>query len=466
MYTCLFTGESLGPETKEEHTIPAALGGRVKSKRVSSSCFNNKMSPRDDELVGAYKPLIYALNPLLPTQFRRGLLQASATDDTRLHLDTRSGAVSLRSRFHVIARDEAGGPTELLVPVDVDLDEVAMQLGLQPSRLRVTDLESLPCDGWVHMTTMTLCHGMEVAALKAALLTFDELLADGCDSARFTRHPVLGEVRDFVSGVANTGEFDHSVYDKCVMGLQYDKLANIEAVRRKKHPHHISEFEHILVASAEASTGCLDLVWSVFGLDPFGFRLTRKWRDSSFTWVIASGVLRETKCSSPHYLPESTSICAPTERRSASVVGCDDRLTDKARFTLNWKHERRSRAFGRAIELAEMQCDKHVRCEILRSYKTEFAPRGLHPTPSELFSHRLKSIFRTRETDEANLAAALPELQAPSWPNGRPFDPGDQSFDWCTWIAAYREAFAAAKSCLGLPQLLTSEECTPVFLGP
>jgi hypothetical protein len=38
--TCLFTGKVLTPDTREEHTILWSLGGRVRSRRVTSSAFN------------------------------------------------------------------------------------------------------------------------------------------------------------------------------------------------------------------------------------------------------------------------------------------------------------------------------------------------------------------------------------------------------------------------------------------
>jgi len=41
MAKCLFTDAELTADTKEEHTIPSSLGGRIKTVNASSSAFND-----------------------------------------------------------------------------------------------------------------------------------------------------------------------------------------------------------------------------------------------------------------------------------------------------------------------------------------------------------------------------------------------------------------------------------------
>src|SRR5947209_6385257 len=54
-HSCLFTGEPLGPRTKEEHTIQRSVGGRIRSTWVSSDAFNEAAGRRvDEDFGGAY----------------------------------------------------------------------------------------------------------------------------------------------------------------------------------------------------------------------------------------------------------------------------------------------------------------------------------------------------------------------------------------------------------------------------
>jgi hypothetical protein len=75
MDTCLFTGEELTPTTKQEHTIPKALGGRIKSRFVTSDTFNNFCGARLDFVLKlAYEPLLNQLAPLLPRTSQPGMM--------------------------------------------------------------------------------------------------------------------------------------------------------------------------------------------------------------------------------------------------------------------------------------------------------------------------------------------------------------------------------------------------------
>ena len=58
--TCLFTGAELGPDTREEHAIQRFMGGRLVSREITSSEFNNNCgSFCDDAMRASYGCLLY-----------------------------------------------------------------------------------------------------------------------------------------------------------------------------------------------------------------------------------------------------------------------------------------------------------------------------------------------------------------------------------------------------------------------
>ena len=66
MARCLFTHAELDADTKVEHTIQRALGGRVRSSEVTSSDFNERCGGRvDPYFSGVYAETMRALGPRL-----------------------------------------------------------------------------------------------------------------------------------------------------------------------------------------------------------------------------------------------------------------------------------------------------------------------------------------------------------------------------------------------------------------
>ncbi len=66
-HTCLFTGERLTTCTKEEHTIPQCVGGRIKSRYVSCTRFNEAAGRTVDPAISSFYITIFnKLAPLSP----------------------------------------------------------------------------------------------------------------------------------------------------------------------------------------------------------------------------------------------------------------------------------------------------------------------------------------------------------------------------------------------------------------
>src|SRR4051812_29511892 len=73
MPTCLFTGTTLTPNTLREHTIPRSVGGRIRSREVSSDSFNGRAgSYVDPFLYEPYSEVMTTLGPVLTAEHRGG----------------------------------------------------------------------------------------------------------------------------------------------------------------------------------------------------------------------------------------------------------------------------------------------------------------------------------------------------------------------------------------------------------
>jgi len=445
MDTCLFTGETLGPTTKKEHTIQEALCGRICSRRVSSSSFNGQSSGRDNELAAPYVSLRSALGPLLASAFQPGKSTGMTTGGLSVVMEADGRVRPAKS----LVMDPAD-PTSAIVANDAGRAQFAARHDVSVDRVADAAKVPIPADGtFLPGNIPLLSQAMEIAALKAVLLAFDELLADGPAHLRFTRSDHLANVRGLVRAVIMDDCLEQTPYEAHVMGLQLDKLPEIEQCRMMvDYPR--TDFEHILIASADASTGCLDVVWSVFGIDPFGYRLTSEWKDSSFTCIVVAGVLCNTGVSKLTWLRESRPICAPTANRaidavkeSASACTLRNRITD-----------RRGREHGRAVLLVEQRCDDYVKDQIALSQANW---RGASsPSVQELFEHRLGRIFK-RNVKHRGGSSALPSVSLSAAEDKRVFNPKDPAIPWDKWLAAYREALEGSRRQLDYPVLRWSE---------
>ncbi len=108
--TCLFTGEPLNEDTLVEHAIPRSMGGRLESKIVSSSSFNNQCSQWDNKLKLLYEPFLNVLSPLLPREAQPGEMKIEVPGEPPgLVLEK---GIMQRKGVNVTERDESGHPVK------------------------------------------------------------------------------------------------------------------------------------------------------------------------------------------------------------------------------------------------------------------------------------------------------------------------------------------------------------------
>ena len=185
MPTCLFTGADLPPTTREEHAIPRSLGGRIRSRRITSDAFNNATSNGFDDLLAA--PYVNAFNylaPLLAAEHEQGALELEVTGHGQHRLYP-GGELGIRGLL-VEERDANGRPSAVVHQDPGAVLRFAANAGWpeggwrQSSEIAAKEVEGR------RSRVPVLAPQMEVAALKCALLAFDEVLADA-RVHRFTR---------------------------------------------------------------------------------------------------------------------------------------------------------------------------------------------------------------------------------------------------------------------------------------
>src|SRR5260370_4402859 len=204
-----------------------------------------------------------------------------------------------------------------------------------------------------------ICPEIEFAVLKAALLTFDHLLCDQAD--RFTRSPALQEVRSFIRRCVMDGEkADAFQLGQLVLGLQYDADYIDRYLRlRNEVDFPESRFEHVLLASANAATASLDVVFCAFKADPYAFRVCRDWQGDSLTYVAVNGVLAETTSSKAVRLDGGYMLGRPTRWRSYRYVTCSSPPNEGERIR-DELFDRRSHLFRQANDFIERRFDEIV----------------------------------------------------------------------------------------------------------
>lgn len=260
VHTCLFTGEVLTDSTKEEHTIPESLGGRIESRIVSSSDFNEKSGNYLDPILkSVYEPFLNHLAPLLPSANQPGKMAVEVPGEkSGLYLER--GEISRKNV--VVTKDDDGKIVSATGENPKSLEKIGRQLGkeMKLSLAPATDAS------FFLKKSPVIAHEIEIAALRSAMLTFDHCL-DG-NALRFTRDAQLDPVRRFVADAVTTRQIDSATLHGFSLGVQYEKLGLYKRLRQQVTVPPTA-FEHVLFAAANSSGRCLDLVWSVFGIDPF-----------------------------------------------------------------------------------------------------------------------------------------------------------------------------------------------------
>jgi hypothetical protein len=433
--TCLFTGVSLDSKTRVEHTIPESLGGRIETRRVTSSDFNERWgSLLVAALKAPYASIMNRLGPLLPEAHKTRMVRIDVEGEIPGLILDEDGVVT-RDGLEIIARDPKTKRPRVIIGSDEKaIRKILRQAGASDDQITLSYVPANSAN--YHTSTVPIIWGdIELGALTATLLSFDELLRDRGN--RFTRSDEFAPVRDFIRTVVQNGRFtDGNDLHRFSLGLQYEKLPGLIKLRDKS-THPKTPFEHVLFASGDAAARTVDLVWLVLGFDPFGFRIDN-WRGSYFTYMIVNGILKDTSVSGLIELPATGVICRPTDRRAFP-----DRLPAPAKQAaiMDEISQRRRAAWEEAVYLVETTADEFI----IGNIKLAGDLKGGTSTLRSLVSHRLRRMYGRKFYDsafETNVDGLVgtrrPELPSEIAAQTYVADSDGGGVDWQRWLTFYR----------------------------
>ncbi len=461
MPTCLFTGVDLPPTTREEHALPRSLGGRIRSRRITSDGFNNATANGFDDLLAA--PYVNAFNYLAP------LLAAEHTQ----------GAVELEVAGHGQHRLYPGGELGihglLVEERDANRRPSAVVHQDQGVVLRFAADAGWPQGGWRQSSEIAakeveggrscvpvLAPKMEVAALKCALLAFDEVLADA-GVHRFTRSGWLTSTTDAIRDIVLHDIDPCALLNRVCWGLAPDELKVIRSLRRELVSEDETLFEHIVVASGDPRTGALDLAWVLAGMDVWTFRLTRLWNGPAFTAMAGCGTLRNTHRWEPQVVEQVRwQLGHRTRARSMQREGTDMKAIGAEIAA------RRHHAFRTVVGVVEHQADEVVKRGILNLSRFPEAEPVLFPTSTAIkhgLERRLHRLFFAQRGTQPNVdvltsTIAAEITQLPADVQGETVSRDDEegvNVSWQDWIGCHRRILKALAPKFGLPGYIYSK---------
>lgn len=452
MAKCLFTDAELDADTKEEHTIQRSVGGRVKSVGVSSSSFNERSGQRlDPYLCGVYAEVMRVLCPVLPSEARSGSVEFMLPDQPGRWKFNDKGQMVLAGTT-VLERDPTTNrPRSAIAPDMASLEPMFKQLGSPPVRRS----EVLPPSSVAIFQERAVLHWrIEVAALKAVLLTFDHLLRH--DPARFTRTAELASVRQFVRSIveSNSDNPNIDLLAEVCLGVQYEpKYLKLYADILTEAELPTSPFGHTLIVSADQPSRTLDAVFWAFGTDPHAFRLTTNWQGESFTYVMTNGILLDTEASEAVKLPRSQPLGTYNNRRSMMKVIRLPSDTEKELAGYELAMRRRS-LYQQAVDYVERNCDESVQEQLSRLARLN--ENGDHRLSSAAISHLITLFAGKLRNPEAVDAFVMivapiidPAVQEALGPGTTAASIPGQG--WAYWLALYRKCLDELYGSFGLP---------------
>lgn len=286
--TCLFTNKPLDKNTKIEHTIPRALCGRIRSKTVTCSEFNEASSKCDAVLREEFIMLLSALAPVLPKEFNPG--KVPVTLDDNIPAIKKNGFIELQKPY-VVKKTPKGIPQEVYLPLDpAKTERTIKKLGIKSKTQQIIPL---PGD-MSFITDIPICSNLAVISiLKSVLCTIDAILQIE-KKELFTRskemEPIIDFVRDSVSKEEDA--INIKALDCYYLGIQ---LFDQEIFEKALSFHHYKSrpFEHVIIFSSNTAIKTLDAAWNIFSHEVHGIRLATKWTGPKVCGYIGNPILKE-----------------------------------------------------------------------------------------------------------------------------------------------------------------------------
>lgn len=286
---CLITGVELNENNRIEHTILKSLGGRITSRSVTSSLFNQNCGENVDcKLADKYKTILSRLVPVTIESANPG--QVKLYDSEGKHkLTTKDGTTFLAKS--VIERNDSGEPKNAMASTIEQAQQLANQL-----RSTITDSQivPLPNSGSERYRFRASRADIAIAIIKCIVLTLDVMLRRK-GLYNFIRSDECKEVRELLNLFImerKKSEVIH-ILNAVFMGLQIDCEQEMEKILSKAKCKE-TKFNHLIIISGNPATRTLDVLWKILGIETYGVRLSNNWRGEAFTYVIQNSILKNS----------------------------------------------------------------------------------------------------------------------------------------------------------------------------
>ncbi|WP_147444956.1 hypothetical protein [Corallococcus sp. CA053C] len=457
MPTCLFTGVELPQTTREEHALPRSLGGRIRSRRITSNSFNNATSNGFDDLLAApYANAFNYLAPLLSSEHEQGAVEIAVAGHGQHRLYP-GGEIGIRGMI-VEQRDAEGRPSAVVHQDPGALLRFAASAGWPPgSWTQSSEIATKEVEGR-RGGVPVLAPKMEVAALKCALLAFDEVLADA-GAHRFTRSGWLTSATDAIRDIVLHGAAPTSLLERVCWGLAPDELAGIRRLRRELVKETETPFEHIVIASGDPRTGAVDLAWVLASIDVWTFRLTRMWNGPAFTAVAGCGTLSGTRRWEPVLVEQCRWQLGQRTRARSVQQGLTE--SDAEAITSQIAAHRHS-SFRTVVDVVERRSDDVVKSGILNLSRFSEANPVLYPGSTAIahgLERRLRRLFFAQCEDPKSLHFLTTTISAeiaklPQAVQAQAVSRDDEvgaDVAWNDWLGCHRSILDVVAPCFGPP---------------
>jgi len=314
-----------------------------------------------------------------------------------------------------------------------------------------------------------LAREIEIAALKSIMLTFDHVLRG--EPRCFTRSVALAPVREFVRRIVLDRQPPNwEDMNRYVLGLQYDRLPQIRAMRQRASTHR-TPFEHVLIASGKTGTRTLDAAWLVADSDPQAFRLSVDWRAYDFTCIVVMDIVEGGTTRGPFWWEGDGMVLPYTNLRShPSLGGSREAVQQQMEQLVGAVADHRREAVRQAVDYVERHCDEFVRENLGRLTRLSGEPDVPRRVADGLV-FRLNRMFHQRLVNAPDKAALCTDIvkkhlrALPEAVGMETIDPGDKvgaNVTWPMWLALERAILDELREPLGLPGDIITRSITAV----
>lgn len=391
MEYCLITKAPLDSSTKVEHTILHSLGGRITSRRLTSSNFNQKCGNTVDlALTDMFKHIFAMLSPATISGANPGNVLYTSLDKSRKYY-LNNGFTTLAQ--DIIIRGKDGRPA-----VAYSTNEKAIRKMSSQASLTISNIErvALPVENnTAYRNSQLLGTDIEIAIIKCIVLTIEEMTI----RKNLPRITTITELREAISLLKEyiIDEDHHSQkilrkLSNIYYGIQLNGPERISKILTS-HSVFLHPFDHIIIVSGNVATKTIDVLWSIAGIEVHGVRLCSSWDGFDFTYIIQNSILKNS--AEPdliHINVSSGVLCQECQLRSIQPASNGEFINPfiPSAISLN-----RQRSYINAIRYVEMNCDDHVYKEFIEP--TKYIP---HLNVKESIFNHLSPLYNSKRISE------------------------------------------------------------------